>query len=84
MSGNEVQAQRYLIQSNIADQLADVMQQLGHAVIEKIGPPNAPHTLVANLNRQQLAALTQHFSQLNIEPDQPLSLQASLGVRPVT
>ena len=84
MSGNGSQAQRYLIQSNIADQLADVLHQLGPAVIEKIGPPNAPHTLVANLNRQQLAALTQRFSQLNIEPDQPLSLQASIGARPVT
>ncbi|MES2152800.1 MAG: hypothetical protein V4508_23735 [Pseudomonadota bacterium] len=73
---------RYLI-SAIANPAAllDFLRVLGGdpeiKLVDTIGPPERPHTLVIDLAREKALALEQRFretNQLMIEPDQPLSL----------
>ena len=49
----------------------------GITVVDTIGPPQLPHTAVAEMSAATARALEQRFrltNQLSIEPDRPLSL----------
>lgn len=46
-------------------------------IVERIGPPGQPHTLVAEMSADRASELEQSFrqsQQLMIEPDRPLSM----------
>lgn len=73
---------RYLIRAAgdavpLADFLNSVRADASIAIVDQIGPPGQPHTVVAEMSHDQARALEQRFSQSNqlmIEPDRPLSL----------
>ncbi len=51
------------------------------SIVDRIGPPGQPHTVVAELSHDRARALEQQFNQSQqpfmIEPDRPLSLFGS-------
>lgn len=61
----------------LADFLNSIAADASIEIVDKIGPPGQPHTLVAAMSLDRARALEQQFShshQLMIEPDRPLSL----------
>ncbi|WP_348696586.1 hypothetical protein [Duganella fentianensis] len=81
----------YLIHAS--DQTA-MLDFLGHAeldpeirILDRIGAPDAPHTLVVELSGAKARALAQQFRntspQLTIEPDQPLTMFDMLSAGPL-
>jgi hypothetical protein len=73
---------RYLIRAvgdavPLTDFLTSLRDDSSIAIVDQIGPPGQPHTVVAEMSHDQARALEQRFSQSNqlmIEPDRPLSL----------
>lgn len=78
--------QRYIVHAGRAAQLADFLAQATDdadiVVLDLIGPVEAPHTAVLELDLPTAQRLQQQFrtsgappdEQLTIEPDRPLSL----------
>jgi hypothetical protein len=78
--------QRYLVhggrEAQLADFLAQAQDDADIVVLDLIGPPDAPHTAVLELDDATAQRLQQQFrasgavpeEQLTIEPDRPLSL----------
>jgi hypothetical protein len=61
----------------LADFLNSICGDPTIAIVDQIGPPGRPHTVVAEMSHDRARALEQRFSQSNqlmIEPDRPLSL----------
>lgn len=61
----------------LADFIAAVGADPSIAIVDRIGPPGQPHTVVADMSHDRARSLEQNFSlshQLMIEPDRPLSL----------
>ena len=56
-------------------------------ILDRIGPPEAPHTLVVEISSAKARALDQQFRntspQLTIEPDQPLTMFDMLSAGPL-
>ena len=72
---------RYLVSADEPSALTQVIDNLradpSVELLDTIGPPQAPHTAVVNMNDEQAAGLRRKFGAavpgLLIEPDQPLS-----------
>lgn len=58
--------------------LASIANDSAITVVDRIGPPGQPHTLVLETSHDRARALEQQFEQtrqaLIIEPDRPLSM----------
>jgi len=70
---------QYLVQAHEPQTLASLVPLLEAdpqaQIVNKIGPPGQPHTLVVRLSQQQADALQQKYpGELIVERDQPLSL----------
>lgn len=56
-------------------------------ILDSIGPPGQPHTLVVELSEAKARALAQQFRsttpQLTIEPDRPLTMFDMLSAGPL-
>ena len=68
---------RYLVSSRSPEKFPDILEMLnigGLVLLDKIGPPEKPHTFVVEMSPEQAAVLQQRFSgKLIVEPDQPLT-----------
>ena len=69
----------YLVRAHEQRVLADVIAFFeadpSHVSVRRLGPTDAPHTLVVSMNEEQVSALVRHFGdQLIVERDRPLSL----------
>ncbi len=73
---------RYIIRSKHDDTpLTELLGELGNdpavAMVDAIGPPGKPHTVVCEMTGDKARSLQQRFDQSNqfiIEPDRPLSM----------
>jgi aspartate carbamoyltransferase regulatory subunit len=77
---NSLSNKRYLVSAEQTSALAHVIDHVkadpALQLVDTIGPQQAPHTLVVDMNEEQAARLRKKFSKLrglSIEPDQPLS-----------
>ena len=74
-------ARRYIVRSDDSKQVAAFIDSIRNTpdikLVDQIGPPGAPHTVVILARSEQAEAMRQCLgasSKLIIEPDQPLSL----------
>jgi hypothetical protein len=72
---------RYLISGADSNRLAHFVSEASTnpdlQLLDTLGPPGAPHTAVYDMAHDMAAQLQKNFAasgDLNIEPDQPLSL----------
>ena len=64
-----------LLREMLTADLAFIEADPSHVNVRRLGPTDAPHTLVVSMNEQQVNALVDHFGdQLIVERDRPLSL----------
>lgn len=77
--GDLKQPVRFLVRAIAPQEIVQFIEQVrnhpGAVILDEIGPPGQPHTLLISTSNEQAEALKQRFAgQLIIEPDQPLQL----------